>query len=39
MAAKSLKPVLLSLCALGVVSWVGYQFYQAYQLNRSAYRD
>ncbi len=31
MAAKSLKPVLLSLCALGVASWVGYQFYQAYQ--------
>ncbi|WP_229620060.1 HlyD family secretion protein [Vibrio parahaemolyticus] len=31
MAAKSLKPVLLPLCALGVASWVGYQFYQAYQ--------
>lgn len=31
MAVKSLKPVLLSLCALGVASWVGYQFYQAYQ--------
>ena len=31
MAAKSLKPALLSLCALGVASWVGYQFYQAYQ--------
>lgn len=28
---KSLKPVLLSLCAVGVVSWVGYSFYQAYQ--------
>lgn len=28
---KSLKPVLLSLCAVGVVSWVGYGFYQAYQ--------
>ncbi|PFG56226.1 HlyD family secretion protein [Vibrio sp. ES.051] len=31
MAAKSLKPVFLSLCALGIVSWIGYQFYQAYQ--------
>ncbi|CAM3005811.1 biotin/lipoyl-binding protein [Vibrio mytili] len=31
MATKSLKPVLLSLCALGITSWVGYQFYQAYQ--------
>ncbi|ASC57020.1 HlyD family efflux transporter periplasmic adaptor subunit [Vibrio vulnificus] len=28
---KSFKPVLLSLCAVGVVSWVGYSFYQAYQ--------
>ncbi|HAS8382865.1 TPA: HlyD family efflux transporter periplasmic adaptor subunit [Vibrio vulnificus] len=28
---KSFKPVLLSLCAVGVVSWVGYCFYQAYQ--------
>lgn len=28
---KSFKPVLLSLCAAGVVSWVGYSFYQAYQ--------
>ncbi|HFQ5336913.1 TPA: HlyD family secretion protein [Vibrio vulnificus] len=28
---KSLKPVLLSLCAVGVVSWVGYSFYHAYQ--------
>ncbi|MBE3667845.1 hypothetical protein BOO25_02645 [Vibrio navarrensis] len=28
---KSLKPILLSLCAVGAVSWIGYQFYQAYQ--------
>ncbi|HDY7829965.1 TPA: efflux RND transporter periplasmic adaptor subunit [Vibrio vulnificus] len=28
---KSFKPILLSLCAVGVVSWVGYSFYQAYQ--------
>ncbi|MET1279856.1 HlyD family secretion protein [Vibrio navarrensis] len=28
---KSLKPILLSLCAVGTVSWIGYQFYQAYQ--------
>ncbi|MGL1051669.1 HlyD family secretion protein [Vibrio vulnificus] len=28
---KSFKPVFLSLCAVGVVSWVGYSFYQAYQ--------
>ncbi|MGL0933537.1 HlyD family secretion protein [Vibrio vulnificus] len=28
---KSFKPVLLSLCAVGVVSWGGYSFYQAYQ--------
>ncbi|EHU5003367.1 efflux RND transporter periplasmic adaptor subunit [Vibrio vulnificus] len=28
---KSFKPVLLSLCTVGVVSWVGYSFYQAYQ--------
>ncbi|HAS8562922.1 TPA: HlyD family efflux transporter periplasmic adaptor subunit [Vibrio vulnificus] len=28
---KSFKPVLLSLCAVVVVSWVGYSFYQAYQ--------
>ncbi|EPP4295346.1 HlyD family secretion protein [Vibrio navarrensis] len=28
---KSLKPILLSLCAAGAVSWIGYQFYQAYQ--------
>ncbi|ANQ17113.1 HlyD family secretion protein [Vibrio natriegens] len=31
MAAKSLKPILLSLCAVGVTAWVGFQFYQAYQ--------
>ncbi|MGR5070147.1 MULTISPECIES: HlyD family secretion protein [Vibrio] len=31
MVAKSLKPTLLSLCALGIASWVGYQFYHAYQ--------
>ncbi|EHA1126382.1 biotin/lipoyl-binding protein [Vibrio navarrensis] len=28
---KSLKPILLSLCTVGAVSWIGYQFYQAYQ--------
>ncbi|EJL6393703.1 HlyD family secretion protein [Vibrio navarrensis] len=28
---KSLKPILLSLCAVGAVSWIGYQFYHAYQ--------
>ncbi|ELV8625146.1 efflux RND transporter periplasmic adaptor subunit [Vibrio cidicii] len=28
---KSLKPILLSLCAVGAVSWIGYQFYQAYK--------
>ncbi|UYI45851.1 efflux RND transporter periplasmic adaptor subunit [Vibrio natriegens] len=31
MAAKSLKPILLSLCAVGVTAWVGFQFYKAYQ--------
>lgn len=33
---KSFKPVLLSLCAVGVVSWVGYSFYQPINQSQSA---
>ncbi|AUI86085.1 hypothetical protein BS333_06640 [Vibrio azureus] len=31
MSSKPLNTALLSLCALGAVTWVGYQFYLAYQ--------
>ncbi|MDF2152271.1 HlyD family efflux transporter periplasmic adaptor subunit [Vibrio sp. CAU 1672] len=31
MASKSNKTVLISLCALAISSWIGYEFYRAYQ--------